>query len=363
MAEVSIENLDIRFGAVSVLKDLNLLIEEGEFIVLLGSSGCGKSTLLNAVAGLIDVSGGKILIGGEDKTDAEPKDRGIGMVFQSYALYPQTTVEGNLSFGLRMAKMPKDEIERRITRVSKMLQIEPYLKRRPAALSGGQRQRVAIGRALVRDADIYLFDEPLSNLDAKLRAELRVELKELHQDIGKTMIYVTHDQVEAMTLATRIAVMQNGVIQQLAAPEDIYERPANLFVAGFVGSPGMNFFSGNLRSDVGKTVFKINDGPEVDVSGYAFEAPVEQAADAVLGIRPEHLFVDANDLPLRLPFTVSVSESMGADSVLWGSTAGQKASVRFGSELKLNPPRGTEMELGFSPATLSLFNADSGVRL
>ncbi len=270
MADVSIENLDIRFGAVSVLKDLNLTIEEGEFIVLLGSSGCGKSTLLNAIAGLIDVSGGKILIGGEDKTDAEPKDRGIGMVFQSYALYPQTTVEGNLTFGLRMAKMPKDEIERRISRVSKMLQIEPYLKRRPAALSGGQRQRVAIGRALVRDADIYLFDEPLSNLDAKLRAELRVELKELHQNIGKTMIYVTHDQVEAMTLASRIAVMQNGVIQQLASPEDIYERPANLFVAGFVGSPGMNFFEGSLRSDNGKAVFVIKDGPQVDVSGYTF---------------------------------------------------------------------------------------------
>ena len=224
---VEIRDLDLSFGAVDVLKGLNLGIHAGEFLVLLGSSGCGKSTLLNCIAGLLEVSDGQIFIGGQNVTWAEPSARGIGMVFQSYALYPQMTVEGNLSFGLKNQRLPRDDIRTRVERAAKILQIEPLLKRKPAALSGGQRQRVAIGRALVRDVDVFLFDEPLSNLDAKLRTDLRVELKRLHQQWGNTMIYVTHDQVEAMTLADRIAIMKDGAIQQLSDPNTIYARPVN----------------------------------------------------------------------------------------------------------------------------------------
>ena len=246
MTSVAIKDLSLNFGAVSVLKDLNLDVEDGEFLVLLGPSGCGKSTLLNCIAGLLDVSDGQIFIKGKNVTWEEPKDRGIGMVFQSYALYPQMTVKGNLSFGLKNAGLPKDEIERRIARTAEILQIEPLLDRKPSQLSGGQRQRVAIGRALVRDVDVFLFDEPLSNLDAKLRSELRVEIKRLHQKLANTMIYVTHDQIEAMTLADRIAVMKGGLIQQLGRPQDIYSRPVNRFVAGFIGSPGMNFLDGEV---------------------------------------------------------------------------------------------------------------------
>ncbi|MCD2171444.1 ABC transporter ATP-binding protein [Rhizobium sp. C4] len=363
MTAVSIKDLEIQFGSVKVLQNLNLDIASGEFIVLLGSSGCGKSTLLNSIAGLIDVHGGKILIGDKDMTHAEPKDRGIGMVFQSYALYPQTTVEGNLTFGLRMAKLPKDEIERRVARVSDMLQIKPYLKRRPAALSGGQRQRVAIGRALVRDADVYLFDEPLSNLDAKLRAELRVELKTLHEDIGKTMIYVTHDQVEAMTLATRIAVMQNGVIQQLASPEEIYNRPANLFVADFIGSPAMNFLSGTLGAVGERVEFRLKDGHVLDVSAYPFAKRPSAPMEAILGIRPEHLAISPREGLLPLDMAVNVIETMGADTVIWGTCGAEKISVRVNSELKLNPPRGSMLKLGFSLGSASLFSAADGLRL
>ena len=244
---VEIKNLDLNFGTVKVLKQLNLNIAEGEFLVLLGSSGCGKSTLLNCVAGLLDVTDGQIFIKGQNVTWAEPSDRGIGMVFQSYALYPQMTVRGNLSFGLKNAKVPKAEIKERVDQAAKVLQIEALLDRKPGALSGGQRQRVAIGRALVRDVDVFLFDEPLSNLDAKLRTDLRVELKRLHQKLKNTMIYVTHDQVEAMTLADRISIMKNGLIEQLDTPEMIYAKPCNKYVADFIGSPAMNLFTGQLK--------------------------------------------------------------------------------------------------------------------
>ena len=246
---ISINNLDLSFGAVNVLQDLNLDVAEGEFLVLLGSSGCGKSTLLNCIAGLLDVTDGQIHIGGRNVTWSEPSERGIGMVFQSYALYPQMTVEGNLSFGLKNAGLPKAQIAEKVARAAKTLQIEPLLKRKPGALSGGQRQRVAIGRALVRDVEVFLFDEPLSNLDAKLRADLRVEIKQLHQTLGNTMIYVTHDQIEAMTLADRIAIMKGGQILQLDSPHEIYNRPVNKYVAEFIGSPTMNFFKGDLSAD------------------------------------------------------------------------------------------------------------------
>ena len=236
---VKVCDLDLHFGDIKVLQKLNLEINQGEFLVLLGSSGCGKSTLLNCIAGLLDISAGQIFIGDKNVTWSEPSERGIGMVFQSYALYPQMTVEGNLSFGLKNAKMPKDEIQSRVQRAAKILQIEALLKRKPGALSGGQRQRVAIGRALVRDVDVFLFDEPLSNLDAKLRVDLRVELKLLHQRLKNTMIYVTHDQIEAMTLADRIAIMKDGKIMQLGTPDEIYNRPQNLYVADFIGSPSI----------------------------------------------------------------------------------------------------------------------------
>jgi len=228
---VSIRDLSLSFGAVTVLKDLNLDIHDGEFLVLLGSSGCGKSTLLNCIAGLLEPTEGQIFIKDRNVTWEEPKDRGIGMVFQSYALYPQMTVEKNLSFGLQVAKMPKADIDKRVARASEILQIGPLLKRKPAELSGGQRQRVAIGRALVRDVDVFLFDEPLSNLDAKLRSELRVEIKRLHQQLKNTMIYVTHDQIEALTLADRIAIMKSGVIQQLDDPIVIYRFALDEFLA------------------------------------------------------------------------------------------------------------------------------------
>ncbi len=246
---VSIKDLKISYGDHTVIEQMSLDIAPKEFLVLLGPSGCGKSTLLNAIAGLADITDGEIWISGENVTWEEPKDRGIGMVFQSYALYPRMSVRKNLSFGLRVAGLPKPEIDSRVERAASLLHLEKLLDRRPAELSGGQRQRAAIGRALVREVDVFLFDEPLSNLDAKLRNELRVEIKKLHQQLGNTMIYVTHDQVEALTLADRIAIMRDGVIQQLSTPAEIYHRPANLFVAGFIGAPSMNFIQGSIERD------------------------------------------------------------------------------------------------------------------
>jgi len=285
MSSILIKDLKLSFGAVEVLKDLNVDIQEGEFLVLLGPSGCGKSTLLNCIAGLLDVTDGQIFIGEKNVTWEEPKDRGIGMVFQSYALYPQMTVEGNLAFGLKNAGLPKDEIATRIKRASEVLQIEPLLKRKPAALSGGQRQRVAIGRALVRDVDVFLFDEPLSNLDAKLRSELRVEIKRLHARLENTMIYVTHDQIEALTLADRIAVMKGGIIQQLDDPRTIYNKPANLFVAGFIGSPAMSFLDGEIVDGV----FKTGD-LSIALDGYDGGKLLDNSK-VRLGLRPEHIEV------------------------------------------------------------------------
>src|SRR5450830_754734 len=285
MSNVSIRNLQIQLGANKVIESLDLEVGAGEFIVLLGPSGCGKSTLLHSIAGLNDASGGSIEIGGRDMTYADPKDRGIALVFQSYALYPTMNVEKNMSFGLRIAGTPKAEIARRVARAADMLQLGPLLQRKPAQLSGGQRQRVAIGRAIVREADVFLFDEPLSNLDAKLRTELRRELKLLHRQLQATMIYVTHDQVEAMTLADRMAVMKGGVIQQFDTPDAIYRKPDNLFVATFLGSPGMNLFNGHLEVRDGATWFR-NEHVALDVSGYAFRQPPADGLACVLGVRP-----------------------------------------------------------------------------
>ncbi|MDQ0453851.1 ABC transporter ATP-binding protein [Rhizobium paknamense] len=359
---VSIRDLSLNFGAVTVLKDLNLDINDGEFLVLLGSSGCGKSTLLNCIAGLLDVSEGQIFIKGRNVTWEEPKDRGIGMVFQSYALYPQMTVEKNLCFGLEVAKVPKADIEKRVARAAEILQIGPLLKRKPAALSGGQRQRVAIGRALVRDVDVFLFDEPLSNLDAKLRSELRVEIKRLHQSLKNTMIYVTHDQIEALTLADRIAIMKGGVIQQLADPMTIYNRPKNLFVAGFIGSPSMNFFRGDVVERGGRLVFIVG-GQEFSLDGYTAETPLAPGQKVVLGVRPEHIAVDGDIAPGQEAHeaVVDIEEPMGADNLLWLKLAGQVISVRIAGTRRYAP--GSKVRLAFDMSVASLFDAGTEERI
>ena len=353
---VEIRNLDLRFGAVEVLKQLNLDIHESEFLVLLGSSGCGKSTLLNCIAGLLEVSDGQIFIGGKNVTWAEPSERGIGMVFQSYALYPQMTVEGNLSFGLKNQKLPKDEIAARVARAAEILQIEPLLKRKPGALSGGQRQRVAIGRALVRDVDVFLFDEPLSNLDAKLRTDLRVELKRLHQQLKNTMIYVTHDQVEAMTLADRIAIMKDGVIQQLSDPNTIYAKPINKYVAGFIGSPAMNFLKGDIDGSLFQTA-----GQSIPLGGYEFKQPT--AGPAWLGIRPEHIRTNeaAQTCQFQSDVTIDLVEPMGSDTLVWATFAGEAFRIRMEGQTTLKP--GDPLAIGFDLDRASLFDTQTEDRL
>lgn len=361
MSSVSISDLSLNFGAIEVLRSLNLEVNEGEFIVLLGPSGCGKSTLLNCIAGLLDVSAGQIFIGGRNVTWEEPKDRGIGMVFQSYALYPQMTVEKNLSFGLRVSGMPKNQIKERVARASEILQIEPLLKRKPSALSGGQRQRVAIGRALVRDVDVFLFDEPLSNLDAKLRTDLRVELKRLHQRLGNTMIYVTHDQIEALTLADRIAIMKDGLIQQFDSPHGIYNNPTNRFVAGFIGSPGMNFIQGQLQQHGGKWAFTSQDAT-IDLEGYAFTQQPEQDQPVEIGIRPEHIVIGdgAAQQSQQLTVTTEIVEPMGADTVLWTKLGDSSLTIRTDSESTANS--GETLPVGFSTNRVSLFS-ETGQRI
>jgi multiple sugar transport system ATP-binding protein len=360
---VSVQGLALSYGAISVLKELDLDIAQGEFIVLLGPSGCGKSTLLNCIAGLLEPSEGKVFINGKNVTWDEPKDRGIGMVFQSYALYPQMTVERNLSFGLRVARLPKEEIDKRVKRAAEMLQLEPLLQRKPTALSGGQRQRVAIGRALVRDVDVFLFDEPLSNLDAKLRAELRVEIKRLHQRLGNTMIYVTHDQIEALTLADRVAVMKGGVIQQLDDPHVIYNEPKNLYVAGFIGSPTMNFIKGEVGGTPAVPSIAIGKG-KVALKDYAAKGKLKPGQAVVFGARPEHLRLNAgNEAGLSDSFdaTVDLIEPMGSDSLVWLKLAGQILSARVESSQIYKPNE--KITVRFRVGLASLFDAESGERL
>jgi multiple sugar transport system ATP-binding protein len=319
--------------------------------VLLGPSGCGKSTLLHSIAGLIDVTSGTVEINGNDMTHADPSERGIGMVFQSYALYPTMTVEKNMSFGLRIAGTPKAEIARRVQRAAEMLHLEPLLARKPAQLSGGQRQRVAIGRALVREAGVFLFDEPLSNLDAKLRAELRRELKLLHQTLRSTMIYVTHDQVEAMTLATRIVVMRAGVVQQIGAPGDVYERPANLFVAGFLGSPAMNFIDGRLDG-AGRFLSPVLS---LDLPQQAATLPV---TEAVLGVRPEHIQIGEQG---AYAGTVALTEPMGNHQVVWIAMGERKLSVIVNDTRSF--AFGEAVRFSVDTARISLFDKAGGQRL
>jgi multiple sugar transport system ATP-binding protein len=360
MSSVSIEQLHVRLGHADILKDMDLRVEHGEFLVLLGPSGCGKSTLLHAVAGLLDVHDGTISIDGNDVTWTDPKDRSIGMVFQSYALYPTMSVERNMSFGLRINGTPKAEIDRRVQRAASMLHLTPLLARKPSQLSGGQRQRVAIGRALVRDAGVFLFDEPLSNLDAKLRSELRRELKQLHLQLGATMIYVTHDQIEAMTLATRIAVMLNGKIQQIGTPSEVYDQPVNRFVAGFLGSPTMNFLEGSLVQE-GARLFWRSAALSLDVTDYAFAMAPQSGAKAVLGLRPEHIALVAPDQPADGRATVSLGEPMGSNVVLWLDMGGQPIAVD--TESHTPHRRGDALGVRADARRVSLFDVDNGQRL
>ena len=294
MAALEIVNVRKVFGGkTEVLKGINLKIQDGEFLILVGPSGCGKSTLMNTIAGLEDITEGRILIGGEDVVNRSPKDRDIAMVFQSYALYPSMNVRNNIAFGLEMRKVPKAAREAEVERVARLLQIEHLLDRKPSQLSGGQRQRVAMGRALARKPKIYLFDEPLSNLDAKLRVEMRAEIKKLHQTLGTTIVYVTHDQIEAMTLADRIAVMKGGVVQQFGTPREIYDEPANLFVAGFMGSPSMNFIPVGIHAEGGEVVARLTNP-----RGQSFDLPLGERGGrllerglsrVIMGIRPERI--------------------------------------------------------------------------
>jgi multiple sugar transport system ATP-binding protein len=353
--DVSIRGAEIAYGTIKILEKFDLEVAQSEFIVLLGPSGCGKSTLLNAIAGLVDLRDGQIWIGGNNVTWEEPKDRGIAMVFQSYALYPRMTVRGNMSFGLKVAGMPPAEIARRVETAAATLKITELLDRRPAELSGGQRQRVAIGRALVRDAGVYLFDEPLSNLDAQLRAELRVEIKRLHQRLAATMIYVTHDQIEALTLADRIAVMKDRVIQQLGTPNDIYRRPANRFVASFVGSPAMNFMPGTFAARNSAPCFAAAE-ISIPLDGYAFDMRPQEGARIELGIRPEH--IDAGG---DLPAVIEMVEPMGSDQLAWLRLGSHSLSMRLPAEAPVVV--GESISLRLSADKINLFDASSGRRL
>ncbi|ODT75044.1 MAG: ABC transporter ATP-binding protein [Pelagibacterium sp. SCN 64-44] len=365
MPAVSFEHIVKRYGAVTVLDDLNLAIEDGDFLVLLGPSGCGKTTLLNLLAGLLEVSDGRIMIGDRDVTELDPKDRGLAMVFQSYALYPTKTVRGNLKFGLAASKLPAEEVERRVSWVARMLQIEPLLDRKPAQLSGGQRQRVAIGRAIIKKVDVFLFDEPLSNLDAKLRTEMRLEIKKLHDELKSTVVYVTHDQIEAMTMATKIAVMDGGVIQQFGTPDEVYEYPANLFVAGFIGAPAMNMRRATLSVADGRIEAVFASGARLDVSDYPFRDAPSQGLDVIVGMRPEHFAVlgagAAGDAQFTLP--VQSAERTGSDATLYLTFENELLALRVAPDLAAGlKPQGT-VPVQFQAGKANIFDAQTGRRI
>jgi multiple sugar transport system ATP-binding protein len=320
MASVIFENVTKRFDKVVAVNDLSLQVEDGEFLVLVGPSGCGKSTALRCLAGLEEVSEGTIRIGDRVVNDVPPKDRNIAMVFQSYALYPHMSVFDNMAFGLKLRKVAKTEIERRVNEAAGILDLGELLTRKPRQLSGGQRQRVAVGRAIVREPAVFLFDEPLSNLDAKLRVQTRAEISKLHQRLKTTFIYVTHDQMEAMTMATRIAVMRDGILQQLDTPQALYDRPGNVFVAGFIGSPSMNFFDARLIESSGKLVFEYEAFRLPVPEGQAAKYRSHLGQEIVFGIRPEHIH-DPNYLPpgiveTRVEASVDVTELMGNEVFL-----------------------------------------------
>jgi multiple sugar transport system ATP-binding protein len=358
VAAVTIRNLSIALAGSTIIEDLSLEVASGEFLVLLGPSGCGKSTLLNGIAGLCDVRDGVITIGGQDVTGADPADRNIGMVFQSYALYPTMTVAGNLSFGLRVRGVGRDEIAARVRRTAELLHLETLMARKPAELSGGQRQRVAIGRALVREARVFLLDEPLSNLDAGLRAELRRELKLLHRRLGATMIHVTHDQVEAMTLATRIAVMRDGRILQQGAPEEVYARPASQFVAKFLGSPATNVLPGVVHAEGGDLGVDAA-GCRLDLADYSLSGPRPvHGQSVVLGVRPEHIRIGDG---ARFDGRVSLVERMGNAQVVWIDWRGNLVSCLSPDAREFKSDALVRFDIDAS--RLSVFDAASELRL
>jgi lactose/L-arabinose transport system ATP-binding protein len=356
MASVELEQVRKTFGNIHVIHGVDLTIDHGEFTVFVGPSGCGKSTLLRMIAGLEDLSGGELRIGGDRMNEVEASERGVAMVFQSYALYPHMTVEENMGFGLRMTGHPRDQIRTRVREASEVLQLEPLMKRKPSQLSGGQRQRVAIGRAIVRNPKVFLFDEPLSNLDAELRVAMRVEIAKLHQRLGNTMVYVTHDQTEAMTLADKIVVLRAGKVEQAGSPLKLYEDPDNLFVAGFIGSPKMNFFPAVTIDADGRSA-RLGD---VDVALPLATSRLTAGTALQIGIRPEH-FDRVADPDVRLPVDVDVVEHLGGTSYLYGRLPSGDPIVverRDGEPVRA----GSRIEVGFQSADLRAFTAE-GARL
>ncbi|MHA6689428.1 ABC transporter ATP-binding protein [Devosia sp. A449] len=333
------------YGDTQVIHGIDLDIDPGEFTVFVGPSGCGKSTLLRMIAGLEPITGGDLLIDDQRMNDVPAAKRGIAMVFQSYALYPHMSVYQNLAFGLETARMPKAEIAERVAKAAEILKIEPLLKRKPKALSGGQRQRVAIGRAIVREPKIFLFDEPLSNLDAELRVQMRVEIAKLHNDLGNTMIYVTHDQVEAMTMADKIVVLRSGVIEQAGAPLELYNNPKNLFVAGFIGSPKMNFLSAKA------------DGATLTVAGNSLTLERAVAGATTLGIRPEHITIAEGSGVKLAEVRVDLVENLGGQTVVYATTADNQP-VNIVLEGQRPVELGSTVSVHFDPARLHLFNAE-----
>jgi multiple sugar transport system ATP-binding protein len=348
MADVALKGVHKSFGSTPVVHGVDLGIADGEFCVLVGPSGCGKSTLLRMIAGLEEITGGEIAIGGRVVNNVQPKERDIAMVFQNYALYPHMTVRDNMAFSLKLASVAKEEMDRRVGDAATILGLNEYLDRYPRQLSGGQRQRVAMGRAIVRKPQVFLFDEPLSNLDAKLRVQMRTEIKELHQRLKTTSVYVTHDQIEAMTMADKIVVMNAGRVEQIGSPLELYDNPANLFVAGFIGSPAMNFIPGKFSG--GRIV--LASGIDVPVSG---QFKLDHDRDVILGVRPEHFAVSAEGLPAE----VVVVEPTGAETQIYCKLAGVEVSAVVRERHEFHP--GERIRL--APQSTLLFDPASGARL
>ena len=366
MATLKINNINKNFGKTEVLKGINLDIKHGEFLVLLGPSGCGKSTLLNTIAGLETSNSGDILIDDHIVNNMEPSDRDIALVFQSYALYPAMTVRKNVTFGLEQRKTPKEKIAKALDDVSNLLQITQLLDRKPSQLSGGQRQRVAMGRALVRDPKIFLFDEPLSNLDAKLRVEMRREIKKLHQKLGTTIVYVTHDQTEAMSLGTNIAIMDHGLIQQCDTPKNIYNKPESIFVADFIGSPSMNLIEGKLLKDNNSIIFipsDSNDNVKIPIRNYSFKKNFEGAEiSAYLGIRPEHIYFEKiNPDCFEINLKSELLEYTGHEQIVTFNYFGQQVLGKFASTLDINI--NNDLKLNIDMSQISLFDKHTKNRI
>jgi multiple sugar transport system ATP-binding protein len=349
-----------RFGDVQVVHGVDLDIADNEFLVLVGPSGCGKSTLLRMIAGLEDVTSGEIAIGDRVVNELAPKDRDIAMVFQDYALYPHLNVFRNMSFGLEMRKVPREEIRERVERAARILDLSALLERRPGQLSGGQRQRVAMGRAIVRDPKVFLFDEPLSNLDAKLRADMRIEIKKLHQEVKTTVIYVTHDQVEAMTLADRIVVMRSGDVEQIGVPDDVYNQPANLFVAGFIGAPRMNHIPARVAG-AGERAIEIEGGPRLELPDSFGALPDRAGKPIVLGLRPEAFGPAVNGRPPDLEAAIRFVEPLGSDTLVFFDLGGAEVIARLPPSPQLQ--EGRTVPLAIDPDRTHLFDAETEQRI